>query len=154
MSKNEGLKCVICRFGTIYGVSPGMRFHTAVNKFCWQAAFNKPITVWKTAYEQQRPYLDLNDAVRAISHIIKNNLFDGEIYNILTDNLKVRDIINLIRENIPQIKVDFIEHEIMNQLSYKVSNNKFKSLDFKFYGNIANAIKQTLEILKNKQISN
>ena len=26
-----------CRFGTIFGASAGMRFHTAVNKFCWQA---------------------------------------------------------------------------------------------------------------------
>jgi len=33
----RGLKAISCRFGTIFGASPGMRFHTAVNKFCWQA---------------------------------------------------------------------------------------------------------------------
>ena len=37
---NKGLKAIHCRFGTIFGASPGMRFHTAVNKFCWQAAMN------------------------------------------------------------------------------------------------------------------
>lgn len=63
----DGLKAISCRFGTIFGASPGMRFHTAVNKFCWQAAMGQPITVWSTAYDQKRPYLDLFDAARAIA---------------------------------------------------------------------------------------
>ena len=70
----EGLKAIHCRFGTIFGASPGMRFHTAVNKFCWQAVMGQPITVWTTAYDQKRPYLDLLDASRAIDYIIKNNI--------------------------------------------------------------------------------
>ena len=37
LNKDYGLNCIILRFGTIYGASIGMRFHTAVNKFCWQA---------------------------------------------------------------------------------------------------------------------
>src|SRR5688572_6252 len=34
LGESEGLRFVTCRFGTIFGVSPGMRFHTAINKFC------------------------------------------------------------------------------------------------------------------------
>ena len=79
------LKAIHCRFGTIFGASPGMRFHTAVNKFCWQAVMNQPISVWSTAYDQKRPYLDLLDASRAIAFIIKNNIFDGQIYNVLIE---------------------------------------------------------------------
>jgi nucleoside-diphosphate-sugar epimerase len=33
LAEREGLKFFIARFGTIYGTSRGMRFHTAVNKF-------------------------------------------------------------------------------------------------------------------------
>ena len=44
LGRTAGLRFVTCRFGTIYGVSPGMRFHTAVNKFCWQAAMRLPLT--------------------------------------------------------------------------------------------------------------
>ena len=69
------LDYVILRFGTIFGVSKGMRFHTAVNKFCWQVSLQKPITVWRTAITQKRPYLDLNDAKRAIIFIIKKIYF-------------------------------------------------------------------------------
>ena len=48
-AKNK-LKYVTFRFGTISGTSSGMRFHTAVNKFCLNAALNEPITVYKTAF--------------------------------------------------------------------------------------------------------
>lgn len=51
MCIKEKLRAVTFRFGTIFGVSPGMRFHTAVNKFCWQASLGLPITVWTTAYD-------------------------------------------------------------------------------------------------------
>jgi nucleoside-diphosphate-sugar epimerase len=34
----------------------------------------QPITVWNTAYDQKRPYLDLLDASRAIIHIIENDI--------------------------------------------------------------------------------
>ena len=118
------MKAVTFRFGTIFGVSPGMRFHTAVNKFCWQAAMGLPITVWSTAYEQKRPYLDLDDACNAIVHAIKKDLFDGEIFNVLTLNATVKEIVELIKEFVPDLKVEFVDSPIMNQLSYEVSTQK------------------------------
>ena len=148
VSKNNSLQSVILRLGTIYGVSPGMRFHTAVNKFCWQAVMKKPITVWKTALNQKRPYLDLLDLSNSIIHIIKNNLFDNEIYNILTNNLTVRDIISNIKKYENDLNIDFVETNIMNQLSYEVLNKKFTNQDFEFKGNINTGIKETIAQLK------
>ena len=63
IAKNK-IKFMSFRFGTIAGVSPGMRFHTAINKFCFEAALNQPIKVYKTAYNQFRPYLSIRDAFR------------------------------------------------------------------------------------------
>jgi len=65
--REDGLRYTICRFGTIFGPSPGMRFHTAVNKFCWQASLGQQLTVWKTALHQVRPYLDLEDCALKIA---------------------------------------------------------------------------------------
>jgi len=146
--KNNDLKAITCRFGTIFGVSPGMRFHTAVNKFCWQASMGIPITVWKTAYDQKRPYLDLQDASKAITFIIQNNIFDGRIYNILTSNSTVREITDMIKEFVPDLTIDFVENKIMNQLSYEVSCNRFKSLGFDFSGDLKSGIRQTILQLK------
>lgn len=148
LHKNNDLKAVTCRFGTIFGVSPGMRFHTAVNKFCWQASMGMPITVWKTAYDQKRPYLDLYDASKAIMFIIQNDIFDGRIYNILTSNSTVREITDMIKEFVPSLSIDFVENKIMNQLSYEVSCERFKSQGFVFAGDLRRGIGETISQLK------
>ena len=149
LHKNNDLKAVTCRFGTIFGVSPGMRFHTAVNKFCWQASMGIPITVWKTAYDQKRPYLDLYDASKAIMFIIQNDVFDGRIYNILTSNSTVREITDMIKEFVPSLEIEFVDNRIMNQLSYEVLCDRFKSKGFIFTGNLKRGVKETIDLLKN-----
>ena len=143
------LDYIILRFGTIFGFSQGMRFHTAVNKFTWQAIMNQPLTVWRTAYHQKRPYLDLNDAVNSIAFIIKNDLLDNDIYNVLTLNATVENIVSVIKKEIDNIKINFVDTEIMNQLSYDVANEKFKKLGFNFTGNLDISINQTINKLRN-----
>ena len=143
-----GLKAISCRFGTIFGVSPGMRFHTAVNKFCWQAVMGQPITVWSAAYDQKRPYLDLYDATRAISFIIRKDLFDGRIYNVLSHNATVRQVVDTIREFVPNLQVSFVDNKIMNQLSYEVSCERFKAEGFIFAGDLRRGIRETIDLLR------
>jgi len=143
-----GLKFVICRFGTIFGWSVGMRFHTAVNKFIWQAVNGLPLSVWQTAWQQKRPYLDLNDCVSAVNFILKKDLFDGEIYNVLTSNFTVENIVEAIKKFIPDLKVDFVSSPIMNQLSYDVSDDKLKKVGFKPQGNLEKGIKDTISHLE------
>jgi nucleoside-diphosphate-sugar epimerase len=148
LSESGRLQAISCRFGTIFGASPGMRFHTAVNKFCWQAAMGQSITVWSTAYDQKRPYLDLFDASRAISFIIQNDLFDGKIYNVLTHNATVREVVDMIREFVPTLEVEFVDSKIMNQLSYEVLCDRFKSKGFTFAGDLRRGIGETISLLK------
>ena len=148
LGQSEGLKFVTCRFGTIAGVSMGMRFHTAINKFCWQAVFGQPLTVWRTALDQKRPYLALVDAVRTIDFIIKNDLFNRKTYNVLTENLTVNSIIEHIKQWIPNPNIKFVDNEIMNQLSYEVLNSLFKKEGFEYAGSIKESIAQTITLLK------
>ena len=142
LSKNYN----ILRLGTIFGASPGMRFHTAVNKFCWQAALKEPITVWKTAMDQYRPYLALTDACSAIDFFISND-YKGNVFNVLTKNYTVRDILDSISK-ISEIEIEFVESKIMNQLSYFVSNSKIVSLGFRFEGDLDKAIDETFDWLR------
>jgi UDP-glucose 4-epimerase len=146
--KTKGLKAIICRFGTIFGPSPGMRFHTAVNKFCWQAVMGQPLSVWRTAYDQKRPYLALSDAVRAIPHIIEHDLFDGRIYNVLTLNATVREVVDAVRQFAPRVKISFVDSPIMNQLSYEVSAQRFLERDFVFTGDLRRGIGETISLLR------
>jgi UDP-glucose 4-epimerase len=143
------LRGISLRFGTIFGASRGMRFHTAVNKFCWQAVMGQPITVWRTAYDQKRPYLDLTDAARALSFILRKDLFDGRIYNVLTQNATVREIVTVIQEFVPELKVEFVDNKIMNQLSYEVARDRFTQQGFVFAGDLRRGIGETIALLRN-----
>ena len=60
---DRSFKYITLRFGTIVGPSPGMRFHTAANKFCMQAFLDRPFAIWKTALFQYRPYLSIRDLI-------------------------------------------------------------------------------------------
>ena len=148
LSLENNLKAVSCRFGTIFGISPGMRFHTAVNKFCWQAVMGQPISIWSTAYDQKRPYLDIVDAVNAIAFLIENDIFNGKVYNVLTHNLTVRQVIDTIKDFLPEIQIQFVDHKIMNQMSYEVSCDRFLSLGFSFEGNLKRGIFDTISLLR------
>lgn len=148
MGREQGLRFISCRFGTIFGVSPGMRFHTAVNKFAWQACMGIPLTVWTTALDQKRPYLDVEDGLRAIRFIIERGLFDGQIYNILTANATVRQIVDTIREFVPDIEVSLVDARIMNQLSYTVSDAKFSRLGFQATGSLRQQLGDTVAMLR------
>ncbi len=147
LSEMKELKYTIIRMGTIFGTSPGMRFHTAVNKFCFQSAMGQPITVWRTALNQNRPYLDLSDMIRAVKFITEHNLYTNGIYNLVTVNTTVSKIIDIIKKKIPTLSINYIDTRIMSQLSYTISNQKFKNLGFEFKGDLAKGINETLDLL-------
>jgi nucleoside-diphosphate-sugar epimerase len=149
MGAKEHLRYIVCRFGTIFGTSIGMRFHTAVNKFVWQACMGLPLTVWTTALHQKRPYLDLDDAVAAINFILDGDIFPNDIYNVLTLNATVNDICEAIRVHVPGLQIKFVEEKIMNQLSYDVACEKFKKLGFTFRGDLQRSIAQSVALLRN-----
>lgn len=149
LGETQNLKFVILRLGTIFGFSIGMRFHTAVNKFIFQAANNKSISVWKTALNQYRPYCDLRDAISAINYVIRNNIFDKEIYNIVTKNYTVKEVVDTISEFVPGVDIEFVDSRIMNQLSYNVSNKKSITRGFIYKGNLGKSIKESVFSLRN-----
>ena len=142
----DGLDYVICRFGTIFGPSIGMRFHTAVNSFVWQAVTGRPLTVWRTAMHQKRPYLDVGDAVRALDFIVRGRVFDRRVYNAVTANATVADIVRKIRRHVPDVRVEYVDSPIMNQLSFRVSSRRFRRLGFRFTGSLAKGIADTVKL--------
>jgi len=148
LGESSNLRFFIGRFGTIYGRSIGMRFHTAVNKFVWQACVGQPLTVWRTALDQKRPYLDLHDAVRALKFVVERDLFDNQIYNVLTDNLTVRQIIEVIQEFVADVEIELVDTRIMNQLSYTVDVSKFMSRGFRFAGDLRTGVGDSIAQLQ------
>ncbi len=146
---SKKIKYITYRFGTISGVSSGMRFHTAVNKFCLNASLNNDITVYKTAINQYRPYLSLKDAFKVFKFTIENDLFKNDIYNALSENCTVKQIISKIKKFKNKIKIKFVNSRIMNQLSYHVDKRKLNNEGLNLNNKIINDIRDTMKLLKN-----
>ena len=136
------------RFGTITGVSKGIRFHTAVNKFCFNAAIGEKIEVYKTALHQYRPYLSIRDSFDVFKFCLEKNFFENDIFNILSGNFTVNQILNKIKKINKKIKIVYVNSPIMNQLSYHVDDQKIKNKGLVLKSNIDVDIKDTLSLFK------
>ena len=148
LQKNRNkMRFMSFRFGTISGVSKGMRFHTAINKFCFNAALNEKIHIYQTAYQQYRPYLSLKDAFKVFKFCIDKNIFNNEIYNALSGNFTVKQIIKMIKKYKKKIAIKFVKTKIMNQLSYHVDNKKLNSIGLRLNSSVQNDIKDTIKLL-------
>ena len=147
----ESCKYLILRLGTIFGPSPGMRFHTAVNKFCYQAALGQPLTVWKDNYDKVRPYLGINDACCAIDHFLRKggvheDRYRNKIYNVLTENVKTRHIVDFL-DKMVGVEIEMVDTPLLNQYSYTVSNQRLKAGGFYPKDNMLDEIFKTLKLL-------
>jgi nucleoside-diphosphate-sugar epimerase len=150
LKKNKNkINFISYRFGTISGVSKGMRFHTAINKFCLCAALGKPLPVWKGMMNKPRPYLSLADAFKVFKFTIENNFFQNDIFNIVSQNLILKKIIAYIKKNKSKIKIKYEKSKLINQYSYKVSNKKITKKGLIIKSSIFKDINSTLKILKN-----
>lgn len=149
LKKTKKIEFITLRLGTISGISKGMRFHTAVNKFCLNTILGEEIPVWNNAVNQLRPYLSLSDAINSISQIINKDFFDNEIYNVLTKNYTVEQILEIIKNNNYNFKIRKTNTPMLNQFFYGVSNKKFEKFNVKMSKGIEKDIKETLSLLKN-----
>jgi len=158
----SGLRYIILRFGTIFGTSPGMRFHTAINKFCFQACMGEPLTVWKQNFYHKRPYLALDDMRRAINLFV--GAFTGlelnrglitpsainQIYNVVSENRTLNEVIQMICEEIgdaSSLIINMVDTPLLNQHSYEVDFSKISKLGYDPGTNIRFGIRDTIRLL-------
>lgn len=149
LKKNKNkIRFITLRLGTITGISKGMRFHTAVNKFCLNTILRENIPVWGNALNLHRPYLSLSDAIKTIVFFINKRKFNNEIYNVVTANYTVKNVLDFIKKNKYKIKVKITKSPILNQFSFKVSRKKLDNTGLKIGRSIEKDVKATLNLLK------
>ena len=150
LKKNtKKLKFITYRFGTIAGISKGMRFHTAINKFCLNFALNKPLPLWKGVENKPSPYLSLRDAFIVIKFTIEKNFFKNDVYNIISENLTLNQIIKYFKKYNKKLKIKYHSSSLVSKYPYIITNKKFSSAVFKLKSKISDDIKLTLTQFKN-----
>lgn len=94
----KDLNPIILRFGTLFGVSPKMRFDLAINLMVKDALLKGEVNVYGGG-EQFRPFLHVNDAANLLYYLInmhKNN--EHSIYNYSISNIKIKTLAEIIAE--------------------------------------------------------
>ena len=107
-NSSQNFNPVILRFGTLYGLSPRMRFDLVANTMSAHAFFLKKIIV--QGGDQWRPLLHVRDAAKACVEILEKpiSLVKGEIFNVGSskENYQIKDIADSIASYLPKVKIN------------------------------------------------
>ncbi len=121
LPRDSGFEPVILRFGTVYGLSPRMRFDLAVNFLAQQAVREGQVSIFGGS--QWRPFVHVVDIARGIELAIESPLPRGvaPILN-LGDNLEnyqLRDLKEELEAHVPGVRV-LIQPEKEDRRTYRV----------------------------------
>ena len=136
MGKHEQLDFVKCRFGMLF---------FCVSRY---ALIGQLLTVWRTASNLRRPYLDVRDDLDALSYILGAQLFAGRICNVLTKNATVKTMRDIIIVHRPGVATRCVYAAFLLRLSYTIWSEPLKNLGFEFRGSLEQGIAETIELLK------
>lgn len=108
----------IFRCGNVYGYNRGMRFDAVINKFVFEANFQGRITVHGDG-NQLRAFIHINSVATALANVLKTDL-QGGTYNLVERNIKVIDIVDELKQLIPDLEFIFInQHLKLHELNVK-----------------------------------
>jgi len=145
--------CIV-RLAALFGLSPKMRFNLLINEFVRDAYFGKDIIVYKE--NSWRPYAHTEDAAEALIAILKaeRKCISGKVFNVGTENLQKKDLIELIKKYVKNVKIIEKGGEADNR-DYKVSFKKIKKeLGFCPKKSVDDGIREIFWAIKNNIFSN
>ncbi len=107
------------------------------------------MTIWKENYEQVRPYLGLDDAIRSIIHFSEKPEHFNQTYNVISGNFKLSEVVKSIEGVVGEIELNMVDTPLLNQFSYDVSDDKARKTGFKPKDKLEESIEKTLKTLEN-----
>ncbi|MFH0835324.1 MAG: SDR family oxidoreductase, partial [Candidatus Micrarchaeota archaeon] len=145
-----GFSPTILRLGTLYGVSPRMRFDLVVNYLTWKAHAQKKIKIFNGAV--WRPFVHIDDIANAFLKVLDAPVDKVALqtYNVgFTDeNYRLNRLGEVIAENVPGTQVEYLS-ETKDQRSYRVSFAKFeKAFGLKKTKTLAEGVRETKAALE------
>jgi len=114
------IEAFILRCGNVYGYSKSMRFDAVINKFVFEANFSRLVTIQGDG-KQSRTFIHVDLLSRALNNMLTADL-PPDVYNVVDRNLKVIDILDVLKELIPDLEFIFInQHLHLHELNVKVN---------------------------------
>jgi UDP-glucose 4-epimerase len=116
----DKLDTYIFRCGNVYGYSKSMRFDSVINKFVFEANFNKIVTIQGDG-KQSRSFIHIDLISKALNNAMSSTLPSGT-YNLVERSIKVFDIVDELKQLIPELEFIFInQHLKMHEVNIKTN---------------------------------
>jgi UDP-glucose 4-epimerase len=91
-----------------------------INKFIFDANFSRLITIQGDG-KQSRTFIHIEMVAKALSNLLVADL-PSDVYNIVDKNLTVLDILDVLKELMPDLEFIFInQHLRLHELNVKVN---------------------------------
>ena len=135
----RGMKVLILRFGTLFGLAPVTRFDAVANRFAYLAGVGRSLPVYGTG-EQRRPLLHVRDASRLLRQLVAGR-HEG-VWNASAENVSVVDIAEALREARGGVRVSQTETNVLTHLSLELDTRKLQHLGWRVEETLAQGLKE------------
>lgn len=128
----QEFKPIMLRFGTLYGISPRMRFDLVINTLTKKLFMEGKCIIF--GGDQWRPFVHVSDIANVLEKImisLESKDLDN-VYNVgsTKENYQMRDVGKLFEEHFPDKNIEYVE-EVKDKRSYHVDFSKLeKELNF------------------------
>ncbi len=155
--EDENFAPTILRMGTLYGLSPRMRFDLVVNTMTKTAVTQRKIFVHGDG-GQWRPLLHVEDASEAYIKCLETPIFrvKGQIFNVgsSSQNYTIKQIAETVKQCIQNSEIIF-SGNATDPRNYSVSFKKIERvLKYKTEKRLIDAILEITSVIKSKKILN
>lgn len=134
----------VLRCGNVYGYNRSMRFDAVINKFVFEAHFNKRISVHGDG-KQSRSFIHISLAAKALHKLLYTDVKPGT-YNLVERSIKVIDIVDELKSLIPKLEFIFInQHLKLAELNVKENSDFNKSLGISSHLSLREELQQFLQ---------
>ena len=144
--RKSDLNYTICRFGTVFGYSPGVRFNIVTNIFVQRALLGQNLILHGRG-ENYRPNVHAEDAARAMLYLASMPEAPSETYHVVRHNMTIRELAETVVEIIPNCSLVLEDREVPFN-SYDLSSDKLKSAGFKFKWDLKDGVRDMAERFK------
>ena len=152
-ARTSGFHPTVLRLGTLFGVSPRLRFDLVVNLLTARAATTGKITIFNG--EQWRPFVHVYDAARSFVTCLEasTDVVSGEIFNVGSYSLNHRlsEVAEKIAQIVPGMETEHVENT--DRRNYRVSFDKIHTrLGFVCQKTLDDGIRELYELVQTGRI--
>jgi nucleoside-diphosphate-sugar epimerase len=144
---------LIFRLGTLYGLSDEhsrIRLDLVTNVLTQKATLGAPLTVF--GGDQWRPLLHVRDVAEATLFGLENGI--NGLFNLHSENFRIRDIADQICQVIPGTKVVIQDMKFEDQRNYHVTSERYRNLGWKPKFELCQGIREMHALIKDHRIKN